>query len=558
MASSNPEQLPFVINCDGAIAHRRSQSFSEGTVAPRSRLRRVVSLRAISAHLDSSGSIPSDHSSLPYGFLTSFDDHNENQVGEKEKANQEWCEPKPQHTDTRSEAFSGRQPHPSSRDGWRAHVLETILEHPSVSTLERAISLKSRPSSILLITRNRYGDKIYSLDDLDIPSFRPKLSFSSLPTEFRRSGQLSSSTWSSQEYLCCEDGVSPAEPLHPIYPAPVRCPTPPGLPSFGTQEAIRLRAPHGVTQSGRRPESDGDLDDCSCCIPGLRRFLGLSSCGVQRSPALPVGAVARATDGTIVRGRFGTRHSGHGVGAGPGAIGLRSHPFHRETLPVANSRDNQRIGPFNHGEGQRQRSMCCTNAVLGSSTLLVPARSSSFRSSNTSRPSSNYPVPRRVHFVDGTTPNGDALTVPVPSYIRHPPLVPPAPTNRISSPVSNRLPSMASNRSSTPSVSPLSPRDTYSPNGHSGPASTHFAAPMAEYNVSGWFWVPEWMAECCGVSIISPNSQRAHGAVVAHGGANDNAFEHRGSLSLMDLWRRGRKASKPWIPAWGCQPFNCG
>lgn len=566
MASSNTEQPPFVTNNDGVSNHTRSQSFSEGMNTSRGRLRRVVSFRALNAHLDSSESIFSDHSSLPYGFLTSFDAYNEDQVCGEGRVDQKGHDHKYQSMNTGNETYQGGPLHPASRDGWQAHVLETIVEHPSVSTtLERSISLKSRPSSHLLVSRNRYGDKIYSLDDLDIPSFRTKLSFSSLPAELRRSCRLSSSDWSFQDHLWFADGTSPAEPLYPIYFPPARCPTPPGLPSFGSPEAIRYRASYAAVQSTRGPGNDDDLDDCTCCFSGLRWLFGLSSCTAPRLPALPTGAVARATDGTIVRGRFGTRNSGHGVGAGPGAISLLNHPFHRETLPLASIRDLKRIESANHAQGQRQRqrSVCCTNVAPASPPLRVPPRTSSIRSSTISRPSSNYPVPRRVHFVDGTTPNDDTYSVPVPSYIRHPPLVQPAPIPGTSSSPSDQLSgtvtvdAVDAVRRSCRNASPQPSFYITSAGARSVPSSSA-PAPISEFDVSGRLWMPEWLAECCGVFIINQSSQRDSGGAVTANNANVDVEGHQGSLSLSEFWRRGRNASRPWIPAWGCQPSSSG
>ncbi|CAL5874722.1 uncharacterized protein PFLUO_LOCUS9023 [Penicillium psychrofluorescens] len=137
--------------------------------------------------------------------------------------------------------------------------------------------------------------------------------------------------------------VTPAEPR---YPPPVRAPTPPGLPSFGSPEAVRTSAqfltrqrgtgaeasasPSGRGVDGQRTQSYGDT---------LRQFFGLSplsSASSQHprpSNVHSVAGIGRAEDGTIVQGRFPYRQSGHGMNQ---AGQLHDHPFHRGNLPAAN------------------------------------------------------------------------------------------------------------------------------------------------------------------------------------------------------------------------------
>ncbi|KAJ5815066.1 hypothetical protein N7474_006843 [Penicillium riverlandense] len=122
-------------------------------------------------------------------------------------------------------------------------------------------------------------------------------------------------------------------PAQPRYPPPARAPTPPGLPSFGSPEAVRTSAQfltrrRGV--DGQRTHSYGDT---------LRQFFGLS----PSSPASPqhprpsnvhsVVGIGRAEDGTVVQGRFPYRQSGHGMNL---AGELHDHPFHQRNLPAAN------------------------------------------------------------------------------------------------------------------------------------------------------------------------------------------------------------------------------
>ncbi|KAE8396444.1 hypothetical protein BDV23DRAFT_177444 [Aspergillus alliaceus] len=130
--------------------------------------------------------------------------------------------------------------------------------------------------------------------------------------------------------------ASPASPVLPTYPPPVRSPTPPGLPSFGTEEALRYsarfpvdsglangqshqRRTHGSAGKGNRVESYGEA---------LRRFFGISSSSAFRPNGRGC-TVVRAADGTVVQGRLPHRQSSHGVGAGGRLV---DHPFHRRNL----------------------------------------------------------------------------------------------------------------------------------------------------------------------------------------------------------------------------------
>lgn len=137
--------------------------------------------------------------------------------------------------------------------------------------------------------------------------------------------------------------VAPAEPR---YPPPVRTPTPPGLPSFGSPEAVRTSAQFLIRQSGtgaRTSASPGgrgvDGQRTHSYGDTLRQFFGLS----LSSPASPqrshpcnvhsVAGIGRADDGTIVQGRFPYRQSGHGMNQ---TGQLHDHPFHLRNLPAAN------------------------------------------------------------------------------------------------------------------------------------------------------------------------------------------------------------------------------
>lgn len=136
---------------------------------------------------------------------------------------------------------------------------------------------------------------------------------------------------------------SPVKPFRPKYPPPHRSPTPPGIPSFGTPEAIDYTSQFDVCSSlpnGQIPyhdQSSAGRESGRCATESypqmLRRLFGISS----SSSAVPTTTqadrrhgciVARAEDGTAVQGRFPYRASGHGTNL---TRHLQSHSFHHET-----------------------------------------------------------------------------------------------------------------------------------------------------------------------------------------------------------------------------------
>ncbi|GKZ39551.1 hypothetical protein AbraIFM66950_000532 [Aspergillus brasiliensis] len=135
---------------------------------------------------------------------------------------------------------------------------------------------------------------------------------------------------------------SPVSPALPTYPPPVRAPTPPGLPSFGTREAVYYTAQFPVrsaTTSGRAQQSSpspprragrrvADGSNTGSYGGMLRRLLSFSS-SPPPQPRRQTYTVARAEDGTAVQGRFPYRQSGHGMNL---ARRLEDHPFHQATI----------------------------------------------------------------------------------------------------------------------------------------------------------------------------------------------------------------------------------
>jgi hypothetical protein len=123
-------------------------------------------------------------------------------------------------------------------------------------------------------------------------------------------------------------------PVQPRYPPPERSPTPPGLPSFGSPEAMRYSARFLVRDHGTyaRANAQGPAENQRSTSYGeaLRRLFGLPATP-PRIDARSVTGIGRAQDGTMVLGRFPYRQSGHGTNV---VRQLHDHPYHRR-LPVA-------------------------------------------------------------------------------------------------------------------------------------------------------------------------------------------------------------------------------
>ena len=300
---------------------------------------------------------------------------------------------------------------PTSHSNWPTTQLETIAERRSISTLHTSISLpRLNPSA------TRYSSIDEELHNHDStshpPSYWP-------PNWSTNSGPLSRRSFSENDALCLrlprlkvlnksykENHSSsssssdelfgtgclatwPSFPLKPPRPPLERSPTPPGLPSFGSPEAIQLMTLPGLrgasahnnqgrpSRRNRRPASR-----CGGTPPPLTPVLRpidesrspkgksvirriIRSCSrsssderqedTARRVSLPAGFVARADDGTYVRGRFGARSSGHGVGAmtGQQSVGLEVHPFHRSDPTGITLDDEVREIDKVHDENER-------------------------------------------------------------------------------------------------------------------------------------------------------------------------------------------------------------
>ncbi|KAJ5972241.1 uncharacterized protein N7479_002159 [Penicillium vulpinum] len=120
--------------------------------------------------------------------------------------------------------------------------------------------------------------------------------------------------------------------VQPRYPPPERTPTPPGLPSFGTSEAMCYSARFMIPDNGAALQcGSGSGQRASSYGDTLRRLFGWPS-STSHAGGISVNGIGRAEDGTVVQGRFPHRQSGHGMSIGRQ---LHEHPFHQRSLPIA-------------------------------------------------------------------------------------------------------------------------------------------------------------------------------------------------------------------------------
>ena len=370
VASAIP--LETVTNSHLTITNTSLLARRPGTPPPQSPpLRRIGSFRHLAYFIDSSESLSSEHD-LYYNAEPIYLASNENVQEYKDwplppgGLSPAQYEPEPaQIANNQLEPWpmiDDSQPQSHSR--WPMTQLETIKERNSLSSLHTSRTmprLSMSPQRRPNIIQNK--DSIRSIHLKRTP-WRHPARLPSVGPRHHRSLSLNDLDCSSPVCLLTEhdhesssssghilDGICqcPARPLQPLYPPPHRVTTPPGIPSFGTREAMDLRlglrqsdsssllglrrrhaiprsfSPDSPTESLRSPPMDM-----------LKRMLGFNrpvssppgSSIVERVP-MPrhVQALARADDGTWVRGAFGSRASGHGVGR----RGLERHPYQMAT-----------------------------------------------------------------------------------------------------------------------------------------------------------------------------------------------------------------------------------
>ncbi|KAJ5168330.1 uncharacterized protein N7482_003924 [Penicillium canariense] len=126
----------------------------------------------------------------------------------------------------------------------------------------------------------------------------------------------------------------------PQYPPPERIPTPPGLPSFNTPEAVYFSAQFLTGQNAERFYAQRDVPGTeqrsTSYSDAFRRLFGLPSSLDTRIHTQSDGRIGRVDGTAIVYGRFPYRQSGHNSTM---ARQIHDHPFYQNDLPLAETGD---------------------------------------------------------------------------------------------------------------------------------------------------------------------------------------------------------------------------
>lgn len=506
----------------------------ENGIPRASRLRNVAAARGFNEHLDSSESFPSEHASLCNAILLSFESDCD---GCDRFHQQDVALDKSSLQVVREKAIAA----PSPTKKRISPVIGARQAALFDGTNERPIPLTVSSTSNLTESYNPYPDlRVFSFDDLDIPARpRPRFRAPLHPTADHHHHRSSSSSGSFETLSWLNEVTSPAEPTLPIHPPLVRSPTPPGVPSFGTPEAINYDISTRSRRKNRRSAEaggDGPTGSRRGSARSIRRFLGMSTPSGPPPPPLPPGAIARAEDGTYIRGRFGNRQSGHGVGGGRQSRGLECHPFHNSPVAAVptTERPNRAGGPGNPSSRAQWR------PPPYSSMLDVPV------------PPIEKPSRRRVRFANDPEHAGPSSAT---GAVRE------DATQRSPGTSQPRTPERAaSNRRADAYSSPLTMQMNTDGQGDD-PSSQDAADPgrweRVRSNLFTWCCSDERNEqEEARPTADSNDNSRATGVV------NDTRSDHstpssRNSVNdkLLSLRRRYTSFfSTAWIPAWGWQP----
>lgn len=291
-------------------------------------------------------------------------------------------------------SLSPRTPHSQ----WPVPQLSTIIEQNSIQTLRPSQSaprlrpspkkspnvvhckasihslypsLHPRRSRRIPVMATLYKDRSFSVNDLD----------SMLNHTVTAPADPHSSSISDGAIDCTQ---LPQYPLQPLQTPPYRAPTPPGLPSFGSREAqtFRLTPPQPrsfwsrIWRQSTEVNSDHTQATTSLASPpaaspplspeiaptppsselfkrtlamiGMSRVVATPP-SVSPNPRAPLppgihvsatpGSLTQAEDGTLMRGRFYSRASGHGVGNRT----LESHPLIRRAQSERSSEIEEQV-----------------------------------------------------------------------------------------------------------------------------------------------------------------------------------------------------------------------
>ena len=292
-------------------------------------------------------------------------------------------EPSQIHANGLSKSLSSRSP-PLGYSNWPEPQLDTILEQSSTRSLRQSASaprLQSSPERSAQYVKAKssiHSIRPIRLDRTPWPREKPhpaaglqrQHSFSTNDLDCLKRLVDSKDAGSSSVTLCpspfCKlASQTPMFPVRPKHPPPRFPETPDGLPAFGSKEAQQLRLTEHKQQRHRARQlfgwlrGDHDSDEQRSGSNSnpvtspttraeehpptdlLKRIFGMSrpvpapdaNANPHPRASLPPGVttanspsiLAVADDGTAVRGKFGARASGHGVGS----RALESHPMAR-------------------------------------------------------------------------------------------------------------------------------------------------------------------------------------------------------------------------------------
>lgn len=204
----------------------------------------------------------------------------------------------------------------------------TVVEHPTEPRRTRSRWRRSHT-----LPDNWYPTKTKTIDPIAELFKDAKAKANNLRRlGHRRAASLSDADNRSRTPRWAANLFSPVRPFLPRYPPPDRSPTPPGIPSFGSPEAINYSRQFSVRSYAPSPPPERTPSRRATeYAHTLRRLFGIASPVDPQPSRRQTYTFARAEDGTAVQGRFPYRASGHGVNL---HRQLDDHPFHRAVYPV--------------------------------------------------------------------------------------------------------------------------------------------------------------------------------------------------------------------------------
>ncbi|KAI4143241.1 MAG: hypothetical protein L6R39_004648, partial [Caloplaca ligustica] len=322
----SPPRTPLQ-NTTNTMNHPESPPFHTAKTTQSAKSRRKFSIPFFRhQNLDSSETVPSPHSSLWDAPLADQPLNTTLPVGDWDASGSELPPPPPEKPKRRKKGKrkeTSEVPSPPAAldsspvtrlnpDVHHPHLLDTITERSSRPTL------RSYHPSVLSLRRD--SPSISTLRARTSAIRKESFSLADLPPTPR---SLASSSKSS---LSIRDATVQPFPNTPQYDPPERMPTPPGLPSFNTPEAINYHLPSPQLSFRHRFRLNPTPEEIQ-----YRR----------QTARLPPGVVMRGENGELIRGRW--RHGGLSGHTGYGTQGaLETHPFTRAPMAeVASEATNE-------------------------------------------------------------------------------------------------------------------------------------------------------------------------------------------------------------------------